>query len=72
MGLDQEMGVLILVATGVVVVNAPTALQVLWLIGVGLAVALTRVRGRGLPGSEGDGGGGRGPRPGPRPPMGTM
>lgn len=62
---DQETAMVILVATGVAVVNGPTALQVLWLIGVGLAAVFGWARRRALAGPAGGG-------PGSRPPMGTI
>ena len=59
---EQESLTFVVVATGVLVLVAPTALQVMWLLVlVGALVAVTRRRGRGVDGPEdrGAGGGGR-------------
>lgn len=59
---EQESLTFAVVATGVLVLVAPTALQVMWLLVlVGALVALTQRRGRGLdgPGDRGADGGGR-------------
>jgi hypothetical protein len=59
---EQESLTFVVVATGVLVLVAPTALQVIWLVVlVGALVTITQRRGRGLdgPGGRGAGGGGR-------------
>ena len=59
---EQESLTFVVVATGVLVLVAPTALQVMWLLVlVGALVALTQRRSRGVggPGDRGAGGGGR-------------
>jgi hypothetical protein len=38
-----ERGAMLVIATGILALSTPTAVQVLWLIAVALAVAFTRV-----------------------------
>jgi hypothetical protein len=59
---EQESLTFVVVATGVLVLVAPTALQVMWLLVlVGALVAITQRRARGVdgPGDRGADGGGR-------------
>ncbi len=61
---DNEMLVLGIVASGVLVVNGPTPLQVVWLIAlIGALIVMRRLPGIGLENPGGGGGGLRQPRP---------
>ena len=68
---DQEMPALALSATGLAVVDAPTAVQVMWLVLTALAIAVAWARRHGFDGSGGSDGE-RGRRAGPHPPFGVM
>ena len=76
MGSEQEMLTVGVVASGVLMVNAATQLQVIWLLVLaGALIAFGRRRGVDDLGGGNTGGGGGGlrrPPPGPRPPTDVM